>query len=96
MAKIIRKETRKRGIIGWFFLLAFIAFNIFMAFGLFAGINNASKVQAASDAERAGQAIGTVLGSGFLLFIWLAGVVILGFFVLLSRGRKIIVEETVE
>lgn len=96
MAKIIRKETRKRGFFGWLFLIVFIAFNAFMAFGLFAGLNNASKLDASSDAERAGQAVGAALGGGFILFIWLAGAVILGLFVILFRGKKIIVDEVVE
>lgn len=96
MTKIIRKETRKRGFFGWLFLIIFILFNAFMAFGLFSGLNNASKLTANSEAERAGHAVGTALGGGFILFVWLAGAVILGLFVALSRGKKIIVEEVVK
>ncbi|PRD42348.1 hypothetical protein C5748_16270 [Phyllobacterium phragmitis] len=96
MAKIIRKEIRKRGFLGWLFLLLFLGFNIFMAFGLFAGVQSAATGPVASDAEAAGRAIGAAIGGGFLLFVWVAGAVILGLFAVLFRGRKTLIEETVE
>ena len=42
-----------------------------------------------------GRAIGATIGTSMLLGIWMAGSVILGIFVLLSRGRKTVIEETV-
>lgn len=81
---------------GKVFKYLFIAFNIFMAFVLVKGCSAASEgmAQTASDAEAAGAAIGTALGVGTLLFIWLVGDVILGLFVLFTRRKKTIeVEE---
>jgi hypothetical protein len=51
---------------------------------------------ATSEAEQAGRAIGGAIGSGMLLTMWALGDIILGLFVLLSRGRKTIIEETVQ
>ncbi len=89
-------ERRKRGFFGWIFLVAFWLFNAFMAFALFAGLSNVSNMSSTltSDAERAGAAIGTTIGASMILGIWLAGAVILGLFVLFTRGTKII--ETIE
>ncbi|RCS21374.1 hypothetical protein DUT91_24595 [Phyllobacterium salinisoli] len=81
VAKIIRKEIRRRGFFCWVFLLLFLGFNIFMAYGLFAGVQQAATGPVASEAEAAGRAIGAV---------------ILGLFALLFRGRKTLIEETVE
>lgn len=96
MTKTIQIERRKRGIFGWFFLLLFWGFNILMAVILFGGMgNNATEMAAlSSDAERAGYAAGTAIGGAFLLFVWVAGAVILGLFVILTRGSKVIVERT--
>ncbi|ANW00928.1 hypothetical protein LMTR13_12860 [Bradyrhizobium icense] len=46
-----------------------------------------------SEAGRAGAAIGTTLGTGFIISIWTCGSIVLGLFVLFTRGRKVIVEE---
>lgn len=96
MAKIIRKEIRKRGFFGWLFLLTFIGFNLLMAAWLFSYWGSLSQLNAASDAEKAGAVIGGTIGSGMILSVWCFGDIILGLFVLLTRGRKTIIEETVE
>jgi hypothetical protein len=97
MPTIIRTETRKRGIIGKLFLLIFWLFNALMLYAMIAGLGGAGEMMttAASDAERAGAAIGTAIGTGMLLMFWLAGAVILGLLVLFTPGR-IIVTETVK
>ncbi|MDI6837463.1 MAG: hypothetical protein QMD99_17360 [Rhizobiaceae bacterium] len=95
MAKIIRKETRKRGIFGWLFLLLFIGFNLLMIAWLVNYWSILSDVSSASEAEFVGRAIGGTIGSGMLITLWALGDIILGSFVLLTRGRKVIVEETV-
>jgi len=46
--------------------------------------------KAASEAERAGAAIGTVVGLGMILSIWCFGAVILGLMVIFTRGQKTI------
>lgn len=95
MATIIRKETRKRGFFGWLFLILFILFNVLMLIWMIGGMNAATSVATSSEAEQAGRAIGTAIGAGMILFIWVAGAIILGLFALLTRGRKTIIEETV-
>lgn len=93
MATTIREERRKRGILGWIFLLLFWGFNLLMALVLVAGLSAVGDVPSpTSEAEQAGQALGTAIGVGMILSIWMAGVVILGAMALLTRGRKIIVE----
>lgn len=96
MAKIIRKEVRKRGIFGWIFLIAFWGFNAVMALSLYAGIKGVSEIQPQDAAQEAGTVIGATFGVGMLLAIWLLGALLLGLLVLFSRGRKTIIEETVE
>ncbi len=96
MTKIIRRETRKRGFFGWIFLLLFIAFNLIMLAWLVSYWNVLSNSAATTDAEKVGTAIGGTIGSGILLAVWALGDIILGLFVLLTRGRKTIIERTVE
>lgn len=43
---------------------------------------------AASDAEKAGAAFGTGLGAMMIIFIWVAGDVVLGLMTLLTRPKK--------
>lgn len=96
MTNTIRTEKRKRGIVGWFFLALFWAFNALMAFAIFAGVseNTSQMAQMTSEAQRAGYAAGTAIGVGMLVFIWAAGAIILGLFVLFTQGRKVIIETT--
>jgi hypothetical protein len=95
LATIIRRETRKRGFFGWVFLLLFIAFNLLMLAWMIAGMGAASSVAVSGQAEEAGRTIGTAIGAGMIMFVWLFGAIILGLFTLLTRGRKTIIEETV-
>lgn len=95
MATIIRKEIRKRGLFGWLFLLVFFGFNILMLAWLVGGISAIGKTPSMSEAESAGRAIGTMIGMSFVLFIWACGAVVLGLIAFFTRGRKVIVEETI-
>ena len=97
MAKMVRREIRKRGFFGWVFLLLFLCFNALMLWAMFAGLAGVGEVASGleSEAEQAGAAIGATLGIGFLLVIWACGAVILGLLAILTRGSKTIVEETV-
>jgi hypothetical protein len=96
MGQIIRTETYHRGFFGHVFKWLFIGFNVLMLLWLVTGMMAMSNHSAAltSEAERAGAAIGTAMGASAILFIWIVGTVILGLFVLLSKGKKVIVEET--
>jgi len=98
MAKTIRTEVRKRTLMGKIIKWSFICFNVLMLVWMLStcaavgdGINNAH-----SDAEQAGTAIGGAMASGMQIFIWMAGDVILGILVLLTRGKKMLVDEVVE
>jgi len=83
-------RSPQRGPFGVIFKWLFIAFNAFMLWAMFKGMGSASDsmLSSASDAERTGSAIGTGIGMTFLLFIWVAGAVILGFFTILTRPKR--------
>ena len=49
---------------------------------------------ASSEASKTGAAIGTTLGTAFILFVWAAGDLILGMFMFFTRGTSVVVEET--
>ena len=97
MVKIIRRETRKRGFFGWIALLVFLAFNAIMALALFSAVQAVGEMPTGpTEAARAGHAIGATLGFSAILWLWVLGDIILGAFVLLTRGKKITVEEHVD
>jgi hypothetical protein len=78
----------KRSFFGKIIKWSFIAFNLVMAFWIYAGTKSASEGMAALDgAEQAGAAIGTGIGVALLLGIWVIGDIILGLFVLFTRPR---------
>lgn len=92
---VIQREIRKRGVFGHIFKWLFILFNILMAWMMlsyWAKIGG-SFDHMSSDAERAGGAIGATIGTGLLLFFWVAGDIILGLFTLLTRGKRILITE---
>ena len=92
---VVQREVRRRGFFGHVFKLAFILFNILMAAWLVSYWVAVSETlqSAQSEAERAGGAIGTAMGTGMLVFFWVAGSVILGLITLLTRGQRILVTE---
>lgn len=98
MATIVRTETRKRGVFGMVMWWLFLAYNALMGVAFVAGMKGAGETlqQSAEPAARAGAALGTALGAGVLLAIWLTGALILGLIVALTRGKKVIVERTVD
>ena len=94
MAKVIRREVRKRGFFGWIFLLLFYAFNALMLWATLAGLYSVGQTTPDTPEGQVGAAIGATLGIGFLLAFWACGAVILGLLVIVTRGSKTIVEET--
>lgn len=94
MGTVTRTETRKRGFLGKVFLWLFWLFQLLMIVWLIGGLGSVAENTAnlQSEAERAGAAIGTALGLGMIAGFWMAGTVVLGAFVLLTRGSKVIVE----
>lgn len=97
MPKIIRKETRKRGFFGWIFLLVFLGFNALMIVWLVSYWNLVGgSLSSGSEAARTGSAIGATIGTGMIVFFWMAGAVITGLLALVTRGRKTYIEEIVD
>lgn len=92
---IVQREVRKRGFFGHAFKWLFILFNIAMAVWMVSYWVTAGEMvsSAQSEAERAGGAVGATLATGMLLFFWLCGAVILGLFVMLTRGKKFLITE---
>ena len=93
MATYVRREIRKRGFFGWIFLILFWCFNAAMLAWLLTYWGLLSNHQAASDAEQIGRTIGGTIGSGIIVSFWGFGAIILGLFVLLTRGAKTIFED---
>lgn len=96
MASTVRTERYRRGFFGWIFLILFWGFNALMAYATFVGLSGSAEdmAQLTTDAEKAGYAAGTAIGASFILIVWAAGALILGLFVMFTRGRKVITETT--
>lgn len=94
--RIARTERRKRGFFGWFFLVVFLLFNGLMAVWLIAyWARVLPMTSAGSEGGRAGAAIGATIGTGVIISFWTCGAIVLGLFVLFTRGRKVIIEEEI-
>lgn len=93
MSTIVRTEKRVRSPFGQFVKWVFIAFNVLMLLWLVSGMDAVSQMTTDSDAARAGQVIGAAVGFSMVLSFWVMGDLILGLFVLLTRGDKVIIEE---
>jgi uncharacterized paraquat-inducible protein A len=80
----------KRSVFGKIIKYTFIGFNILMLLWFIFGIGGAAESieSAGSDAEQVGAAIGTGLGAMMIIFIWVAGDVVLGLMTLLTRAKK--------
>lgn len=94
MSTVVRTERRQRSPWGEFIKWVFVAFNVLMLLWLISALNAVSQFTAPSDAARVGHALGSVIGISMVLGLWVIGDVILGAFVLLTRGNKVVVEET--
>lgn len=94
MGTVTRVEKRQRGFFGWVFLLIFWGFNLLMLAWLVLGLGGAGETMQGmtNEYERAGAEIGTAIGAMMIIMIWGAGALILGLFVMLTRGKKVIVE----
>ena len=90
MEQQITNPKPQRSFFGKLCKWSFIGFNILMLIWFVTGIGGASKqvAEAGSEAEQAGAAIGTGLGAMMIIFIWVAGTIVLGIFTLLTRAKK--------
>ena len=94
MSTTVRIEKRKRTIFGQFVKWVFISFNVLMLLWLVSAMSIVSQMAPTSEAERAGHFIGATLGFSMILSVWVMGAMILALFVVLTRGDKVIIEET--
>lgn len=80
----------QRGLFGQLFKWAFILFNLYMAYVMFTAMSATSRMMRTADSEAAvaGTAIGAGLGIGVIIFLWVAGDIVLGLFVLFTRPRE--------
>lgn len=91
----VRLKKPQRSFFGKLCKGAFILFNLFMLWGVFAGVNNAEKhrpeqpdsVLTQNQREEAYNA-GVGLGTGLMVIFWAAGDVVLGLFVLFTRPKN--------
>lgn len=83
----VQLRKPKRGFFGSLYMALFILFNLFMILWMVVGINATADVQATTEAEQVGKAIGATLGFGMVLTLWVMGDVILGLFVLFTRPK---------
>ena len=91
----LQREVYKRSLFGKIIKWLFIIFNILMLVWLISGMSSVGDQynMAASDAERAGTAIGASIGIGIIIFFWVGGAIILGIATLLTRGTKYIITD---
>lgn len=80
----------QRSFIGKVFKWLFILFNIFMLVASFKACGGVSEVYSSSqnEYEQAGAAIGTTIGMGLILTVWVFVDIILGLFVLFTRPKR--------
>jgi hypothetical protein len=95
MAAVIRKERYQRGPFGKLVKWAFVGFNLLMLLWLVSYLTSVSGIATHSHAELIGRDIGATIGVSMILTLWTMGDIILGLIVLLTRGDKVIIEETV-
>jgi hypothetical protein len=87
-------EHRNRGFFGWVFLTIFWVANGLMALWLAAVIIGwgGQMEGPLTDAEKAGAGIGIAIGLGVIFWMWVVVAAVTGLFVLMTRGRKEIIE----
>ena len=95
MARLVTTEIRRRGFFGKLFKFIFVLFNLAMGAWVIAYWWTVGSGMNANDsgAAQVGSVLGVGLGTGILLVFWLVGAGILGSLALVTRGRKILVQE---
>lgn len=98
MAKVIRRETRERGVAGKIVKLVFIVFNVIMLALMLVtckSVGDVSSMKHSSDAVTAGAGLAGAAIGGTILFFWALGTVVLGALTYFTRGPSVITEETI-
>jgi hypothetical protein len=82
-------KTPRRSFFGRLVKWCFVGFNLIMLFWLISYLGTVGELyeSAGSEAGQAGTAIGGTIGTGFLVFIWALGTIILGIATLLTRPK---------
>ncbi|MFK7780369.1 MAG: zinc ribbon domain-containing protein [Candidatus Gracilibacteria bacterium] len=79
----------KRSIFGKTIKWSFILFNILMLWWLIGGVGSVTEgMDAMSEAQKTGTAVGAGLGAMMIMTIWVMGDIILGLFVLFTRPKS--------
>ncbi len=86
----VQLRKLKRGLFGKIIKLIFVLFNCYMAWSLIYGADLAAHMTAGltSNAERAGAAIGSGIGTFFMLCVWTFGDIILGALLFFTRPTE--------
>jgi uncharacterized membrane protein len=87
----MEKQTKpQRNAVGKIIKWTFIVFNILMLVWLIGGVGSASSEisEIQDEASRAGAEIGTGLGAMMIIFVWMAGAVVLGILTYFSRAKR--------
>jgi hypothetical protein len=93
---LVRTETHRRGPIGWVAKGLFVAWNSLMFVWLASSMRVWSGVdQPATEAGKAGFAIGVGISLFTILVFWALGSVVLGLLSYFTRGKKVIVESEI-
>jgi hypothetical protein len=94
---IKRTEARRRGLLGWFFLLLFWGFNALMLYVLVMTVGeNAEQSRYLTGAARQGFEMGTGIAIMIMLFFWAAGAVVFGSMAYFTRGKLVVTEQIIE
>lgn len=86
-----REVRGKMGVFGWLWRVLLLIWQVAMIAWLVSYLSTVAPMVEAGGAEGAGAAVGATLGITALVIIWVAGTVILGLFVLLTRRTKALV-----
>ena len=81
----------KLGVFGWIWRVLLLLWQVAMVGWFVQYISIVAPAVEAGGAQGAGAAIGGTIGVGMILFVWVAGTIVLGLFVILTRRTKAIV-----
>lgn len=85
----------RRGTVGWLFEILFYLFNLVMLIAVIAVIARSGNILAEAEGAIARGLAGFSAATRLfvLLFLWMAGDVILGSLTIIARSRKVVIEE---
>lgn len=89
----ITTETRKRGLFGWIVAILFWGWNAIMGWSFIGGLGATGEgyKSAATNGQQTAYTIGSTIGFGLILMLWMFGAVILGLMMMFTRGKTTLV-----